>query len=200
MLREASEPFVIIQVSDSASSPSPKFFLPLSSACGFPAPIGWARSPPHLLSVGGVQMSAPPGPREAVSDLPMPKRRDGSGSPFQHFVSNVQSILGVRIVEHPSQGYGRVQNKIAHVRPSTIRSFTEMFFGFLDRLRTSSILANTVLRSTSEAAGPISAAGFPRRVMRMRSPRDARSTNSESFGLASNEPMDFTCAPNHLDD
>ena len=161
MLREASEPFVIIQVSDSASSPSPKFFLPLSSACGFPAPIGWARSPPHLLSVGGVQMSAPPGPREAVSDLPMPKRRDGSGSPFQHFVSNVQSILGVRIVEHPSQGDGRVQNKIAHVRPSTIRSFTEMFFGFLDRLRTSSILVEYGSQVDFRSSRPDFGRGFP---------------------------------------
>src|SRR5277367_5260342 len=37
-------------------------------------------------------------------------------------------------------------------------------------------------------AGTISAATLPRRVIRIRSPRDARSTNSDSFCLASNMP------------
>ena len=55
-------------------------------------------------------------------------------------------------------------------------------------LRIRSISSKTTSKSVSVRAGTIKAVSFPRRVIPIRSPSPARSTSSESFCLASNNP------------
>src|SRR5579864_2427437 len=118
----------------------------------------------------------------------MPQRRHQSSFAGEHLPPHFQRIYGNGDVKNPCQSDRRIQDKLGHLLPSSIRLFTLTFLGFLERFLISSILATTSFRSTCSSAGTISAASLPRRVIRIRSPRDARSTNSESFCFASNIP------------
>src|SRR5438132_13899900 len=78
-------------------------------------------------------------------------------------------------------------------------SFILNLFGRLTLVLICSIRSNTSLRSDRERGELMTAASFPRRVIPMLSPSLARCTNSESFCLASNNPMVRIPPPIHLD-
>src|SRR5260370_8968395 len=98
-------------------------------------------------------------------------------------------------VYHPCESNGSIQYESRHRRPSSIKSLIVTPRRGFARLRIRSIPSKISLRSTSSCAGTICAASFPRLVIPIRSPREARSTSSESFCLASNSPTLRITAP-----
>src|SRR6266566_7536988 len=126
---------------------------------------------------------------QAIGNLQMPPRRYQSALAPEHLLPYFQRIHWHGIIKNPGERHGSIQNEVAHTLPSSIKFFTLTFLGFFERFRISSILANTLLRSTSSCAGPIIAASFPRLVIPVLSPRAALSTSSESFCFASNNPI-----------
>src|SRR6516225_3251730 len=118
----------------------------------------------------------------------MPQVGNNSPGSLQKELFHAVGIDRYGLVEKPTKCDRRIEDKATHVRPSSIKFFAFKPRSILARFLIFSMSLKTSLRLASGATGTRTAASRPRRVIPIFSPSRARSTSSESFCLASNNP------------
>src|SRR6266700_7396682 len=137
---------------------------------------------------GRGQNSAPFGNHESICHLQMPKRWHSRAGAVEEGPPDLRVISGYGIVQEPGERNRCIQNETLQIRPSAIRSLTLKPRGRRAPFLIRSISSKVSCRLLSARAGMMTAASFPRRVMPIRSPSEARSTISDNFCFASNSP------------